>query len=82
MTPTSGGPPSGGEEGTEACLLNPASTTPETLDTPTSANVALSQETVCVATTSRIRRSPYGVIVLGSVGPMVVYYGEGRPWLC
>ena len=25
--------------------------------------------------------SPYGAIVLGSVGPMVVYYGEGGPWL-
>ena len=26
--------------------------------------------------------SPYGAIVLGSVGPMVVYHGEGGAWLC
>ena len=44
-------------EGAEACLLNPASAAPETLDTPASSNVALSQEAVCVATTSRIRRT-------------------------
>ena len=25
-------------------------------------------------------RSLCGVIVLSSVGPMVVYYGEGGPW--
>jgi hypothetical protein len=28
-----------------------------------------------------VKRSPYGAIVLGNVGPMVVYYGEGGPWL-
>ena len=33
----------------------------KTLDTPASANVALSQEAVCVATTSRIRRTLYGL---------------------
>ena len=60
LTPTSGGPPSGGEEGAKACLLNPASAARKTLDTAASANVALSQEAVCVATTTRIRRSAYG----------------------
>src|SRR4029453_14897958 len=56
LTPTSGSPPSGGEEGAEAHLLTPASAAQETLHTPASATVALSQEAVCVATTSRIRR--------------------------
>src|SRR4030095_2449022 len=62
LTPTSGSPPSGGEEGAEAHLLNPASAAQETLHTPASATVALSQEAVCVATTSRIRRSACGKV--------------------
>ena len=38
----------------------PCQRSSETLDTAASANVALSQEAVCVATTTRIRRSAYG----------------------
>jgi transposase len=60
LTPTSGNPPSGGEEGAEPGLLNPARAAQDTLHTPASATVALSQEAVCVATTGRIRRSLSG----------------------
>src|SRR5215216_761813 len=60
LTPTSGSPPSGAEKGAEPHLLNPASAAQETLHTPASATVALSQEAVCVATTSRIRRPACG----------------------
>jgi hypothetical protein len=74
LTPTSGTPPSGGEEGPEPGLRNPARAAQETLHTPASATVALSQEAVCVATTGRIRRTSTGT--LG--GELAIY--ERNQW--
>src|SRR5215203_1501254 len=83
LTPTSGSPPSGAEKGAEPHLLNPASAAQETLHTPASATVALSQEAVCVATTSRIRRPASGAsfspIRLRALRHRLVCVRDGRP---
>src|SRR5215203_1251486 len=47
LTPTSGNPPSGGEEGPEPKTPNPAGAAQQTPYTPAPATVALSQEAVC-----------------------------------
>ena len=47
MTPTSGNPPSGGEEGPEPQTRNPAGAAQETPYTPASTTVALSQQALC-----------------------------------
>src|SRR5918994_4002995 len=47
LTPTSGNPPSGGEEGPEPKTPNPAGAAQQTPCTPAPATVALSQEAVC-----------------------------------
>jgi hypothetical protein len=53
-------PPSGGEEGAEARLLKPAQL--RNARTPAQPPMGLSQEAVCAATTSRIRRPFYGTL--------------------
>ena len=47
MTPTSGNPPSGGEDGPEPQTRNPAGAPQQTPYTPASTTVALSQEALC-----------------------------------
>ena len=64
MTPTSGNPPSGGEEGPKPQTRNPAGAAQQTPYRLASTTVALSQEAVCVATTGRIRRPANGLVIL------------------